>query len=142
MRLEKPSYIFEIGPRRKCRNFASACLARHKSGSIVVSISQHITISMNNNGGDTRRKYIATVEKQPARYLRLTSIKKRSNSPDTRCHVRRRLSLDRQPSGFWLCRQVLSLCATTTFHCGSIFTIGQHGQLSKRDAESSKNQLT
>lgn len=117
MRLEEPS-TFEIGPRRMCRGVwkclivsQSACLASSQKRTYCGVDFHSTTIFKNNDGGDTCRKYIATIESSQHDICGLTSIKKRSNSPDTRCHARRRLSLDRQPSlvGFWLCRQVL-LC--------------------------------
>jgi len=58
----------------------NACLARHKSGLIVVSIST-AQRSTNNNESDIRRKYIATIEKQPARYLRFDINQKTVKQP-------------------------------------------------------------
>jgi len=83
--LEEPS-IFEIGPRRKCRDMEVPCgFAKRLLGSLqkraYCGVDFHdTTTSTNNNEGDTRRKYIATIEK-PARYLRFDVNQKTVKQP-------------------------------------------------------------
>lgn len=104
MRLEEPFYIFEIEPKKKCLEVSQVPALVTKADLLWYRFPQRTTIFTNNNEGDTRRKYIAMVEKQSAWYLRLTSIKKRSNSPDTRCRealiVPWQAAVARRVSGF------------------------------------------
>ena len=127
--LEEPS-IFEIGPRRKCRDMEVPCgFAKRLLGSLqkraYCGVDFHdTTTSTNNNEGDTRRKYIATIEK-PARYLRFDVNQKTVKQPGHSMSCEAPIVPWQAAVALWVSGFVAKCFFVRDndfFHCGSVLT--------------------